>query len=95
MAEGFGLGRGVMELCGALSGAFMLAGVKGSAGVEAPGTTKAQTYQTTREMANAFKEKNGTYLCRELKGVTDGNVRRSCPGCIEDACALVEEMLGL
>lgn len=95
MAEGFGLGMGVMELCGALSGAFMLAGVKGSAGVEAPGTTKAQTYQTTREMANAFKEKNGTYLCRELKGVTDGNVRRSCPGCIEDACALVEKMLGL
>ena len=32
MAEGFGLGMGVMELCGALSGAFMLAGVKGSAG---------------------------------------------------------------
>ena len=44
-------------------------------------------------MANAFKEKNGTYLCCELKGVADGNVRRSCPGCIEDACALVEKML--
>ena len=89
MAEGFGLGMGVMDM----SGAFMLAGVKGSAGIEAPGTTKAQTYQQTREMANAFKEKNGTYLCRELKGVADGNVRRSCPGCIEDACALVEKML--
>lgn len=95
MAEGFGLGMGVMDMCGALSGAFMLAGVKGSAGIEAPGTTKAQTYQQTREMANAFKEKNGTYLCCELKGVADGNVRRSCPGCIEDACALVEKMLGL
>ena len=95
MAEGFGLGMGVMDMCGALSGAFMLAGVKGSAGIEAPGTTKAQTYQQTREMANAFKEKNGTYLCYELKGVADGNVRRSCPGCIEDACALAEKMLGL
>ena len=41
MAEGFGLGMGVMDMCGALSGAFMLAGVKGSAGIEAPGTTKA------------------------------------------------------
>ena len=89
MAEGFGLGMGVMDMCGALTG------VKGSAGIEAPGTTKAQTYQQTREMANAFKEKNGTYLCCELKGVADGNVRRSCPGCIEDACALVEKMLGL
>lgn len=93
MAEGFGLGMGVMDMCGALSGAFMLAGVKGSAGIKAPDTTKAQTYQQTREMANAFKEKNGTYLCCELKGVADGNVRRSCPGCIEDACALVEKML--
>ena len=54
MAEGFGLGMGVMDMCGALSGAFMLAGVKGSAGIEAPGTTKAQTYQQTREMAKAF-----------------------------------------
>ena len=33
MAEGFGLGMGVMDMCGALSGAFMLAGVKGSAGI--------------------------------------------------------------
>ena len=96
LASSFGGGVGGMrEMCGALSGAFMLAGVKGSAGIEAPGTTKAQTYQQTREMANAFKEKNGTYLCCELKGVADGNVRRSCPGCIEDACALVEKMLGL
>ena len=93
LAEGFGFGMGIMDMCGALSGAFMLAGVKGSAGIKAPGTTKAQTYQQTREMANAFKEKNGTYLCCELKGVADGNVRRSCPGCIEDACALVEKML--
>ena len=95
IAEGFGFGMGIMDMCGALSGAFMLAGVKGSAGIEAPGTTKAQPYQQTREMANAFKEKNGTYLCCELKGVADGNVRRSCPCCIEDACALVEKMLGL
>ena len=75
MAEGFGLGMGVMDMCGALSGAFMLAGVKGSAGIEAPGTTKAQTYQQTREMANAFKEKNGTYLSLRAQG----RRRRQCP----------------
>mgnify|MGYP005967984813 CR=1 FL=1 len=48
MAEGFGLGMGVMDMCGALSGAFMLAGVKGSAGIKAPGTTKAQPRQQAR-----------------------------------------------
>ena len=28
MAEGFGLGMGLMEVCGALTGGFLLAGVK-------------------------------------------------------------------
>ena len=93
MAEGFGLGMGLMEVCGALSGAFMLAGMRGSAGTAHPGETKGQTYKTTKALAAAFKEKNSTYLCRELKGVTDGTVRRSCPGCIEDACELIEKFL--
>ncbi|MDY3618823.1 C-GCAxxG-C-C family protein [Agathobaculum sp.] len=93
MAEGFGLGMGLMDTCGALTGAYMLAGLKGSAGLEAPGKTKAATYGINRELAKAFKEQNGTYICRELKGVGDGNVRRSCQGCIEDACRLVEKLL--
>lgn len=93
MAEGFGLGMGLMEVCGALSAAFMLTGVQGSKGTAYPGATKGQTYKTTKALAAAFKEKNGTYLCRELKGVTDGKVRRPCSGCIEDACNLIEEIL--
>ncbi len=93
MAEGFGLGMGLMEVCGALTGGFMLAGVKCSAGTDAPGTTKGQTYQLTRAMGQAFAKQNGTMLCRELKGVETGKVLRSCPDCIRDGCALVEEML--
>lgn len=93
MAEGFGLGMGMMEVCGALTGAFMLAGCKSSTGIEHPGETKAQTYKLAKTLAAAFKEKNESYLCRELKGVTDGRVRRSCPGCIADACELVETYL--
>lgn len=93
ISEGFGLGMGVMEVCGALSGAFMLAGLQGSGGVERAGETKAQTYQKTKQLAEAFRARNGTILCRELKGVADGQVRRSCPGCIEDACRLVAEFL--
>ncbi|HIX11493.1 MAG TPA: C-GCAxxG-C-C family protein [Candidatus Agathobaculum pullistercoris] len=93
MAEGFGLGMGMMDTCGALSAAFMLAGMQGSKGTEHPGETKAQTYKTTKMLAAAFREKNGTYLCRELKGIADGKMRRSCPGCIEDACSLIETAL--
>lgn len=93
MAEGFGLGMGVMEVCGALTGAFMLAGLKNSLGPAHPGETKAQTYRINKALAKAFLEKNGTYLCRELKGVADGNVRRSCPGCIADACEIIDQNL--
>ena len=93
MAEGFGLGMGMMDTCGALSAAFMLAGMQGSKGTEHPGETKSQTYKTTKMLAAAFREKNGTYLCRELKGIADGKMRRSCPGCIEDACSLIETAL--
>ena len=93
MAEVFGLGMGMMEVCGALTGGFMLAGVKCSAGTDAPGTTKGQTYRQTRAMGEAFAAKNGTMLCRELKGVSTGKVLRPCPDCIRDGCALVEEML--
>ena len=93
MAEGFGLGMGMMDTCGALSAAFMLAGMQGSKGTEHPGETKAQTYKTTKMLAAAFREKNGTYLCRELKGIADGKMRRSCRGCIEDACSLIETAL--
>ena len=84
---------GIMDMCGALTGAFMLAGCKQSGGTERPGETKAQTYQTTKAMAAAFQEKNGTYLCKELKGVADGNVRRSCPDCIRDACELIDQYI--
>ena len=58
MAEGFGLGMGLMEVCGALTGAFMLAGCKQSKGCSHPGETKAQTYKLTKALAAAFEEKN-------------------------------------
>lgn len=93
MAEGFGLGMGLMEVCGALTGGFLLAGVKCSAGTAAPGTTKGQTYRLTRAMGEAFAEQNGTMLCRELKGVGTSKVIRACPDCIRDGCALVEKIL--
>ena len=45
MSEAFGFGMGMMEVCGALTGGLMLAGLQNSAGVETPGSTKAATYK--------------------------------------------------
>ena len=93
IAEGFGLGMGMMEMCGALSGMMMIIGLQNSAGPDGEKLTKADTYRKVKEYVKKFQEQNGAYLCRELKGVETGKVLRSCPDCIRDAVALTEEYL--
>lgn len=91
MAEGFGLGMGSNDVCGAVTAMLMIASAKNSDGAtEAPKTKKA-TYEIMRELQNAFKEKNGSIYCRDLLGAPGKPKLRSCPGCIEDAAALLEE----
>lgn len=94
--EAFGLGMGGMEgTCGAVSGAVMLAGFKNSDGQLNDPKTKAETYKLSREIVRRFEEKNGSLICRDLKGIDTGTVLRTCPGCIEDAVEIVQEVLGL
>lgn len=94
--EGFGLGMGGMNgTCGAISGAVMLAGFKNSDGNIDNPATKASTYQLSKNILEKFAEKNQSTRCRDLKGIDTGNVLRSCPGCIEDAVEIVQEVLGL
>lgn len=93
--EGFGLGMGGMQgTCGALTGACYLAGLVASdPDAPAPGT-KRETYALSRELLEGFLRQNGSVTCRELKGVgTDHGPLRPCPGCIADACSLVETVL--
>ncbi|MBS5144417.1 MAG: C_GCAxxG_C_C family protein [Butyricicoccus pullicaecorum] len=93
MSEGFGLGMGMMEVCGALSGGLMLAGLKNSAGVDAPGATKGSTYKLNRTLGQAFQESTGSVLCHELKGRDTGTPLCSCDVCIQHGAQLVEEYL--
>ena len=80
MTEGYGLGMGCMEgICGAVSGAAALAGMKNSLGCENPISKKA-TYQLSGEILKRFREKNGSVICRELKVVDTGKALRSCSG---------------
>ena len=96
ISEGFGFGAGCGEgICGALSGAIMLAGLKNSDGnLEAPGT-KASTYKIAKEMKEKFVAKTGGLICKDLKGLDGGKVLCSCPDCIGYAVEVVEEVLGL
>ena len=94
--EGFGAGMGGMQCtCGAVSGACMGAGLlKSSRNTEEP-VTKGGTYRITKEIAQAFKEKNGSVICKDLKGIETKKVLRSCDGCIEDAAKILEQVMGL
>lgn len=94
MTEGFGAGMGGMtETCGAISGAVVALGVANSHGMEDP-TSKGGTYKLSKDLVARFAAKNGTTVCRELKGVgsADGP-RRSCAGCIDDAVDLAVDIL--
>ena len=94
--EGFGAGMGGMQCtCGAVSGACMVAGLlKSSRNTEEP-VTKGGTYRITKEIAQAFKEKNGSVICKDLKGIETKKVLRSSDGCIEDAAKILEQVMGL
>ena len=84
----------IAEGFGALSGMMMVIGLAGSVGDLKKGMpTKGSTYKQVKEQVQKFKEKNGSYLCCELKGVETGKVLCSCPQCIMDAVALTEEYL--
>ena len=92
--EALGAGMGGMEgTCGAVSGAVFLAGLKNSCGDLEKPVSKGKTYQFSRAITAKFREKNGSLVCRDLKGIETGTPLRSCEGCILDAAALVEELL--
>lgn len=81
--------------CGALSGAVMAAGLINSDGNLDSPATKADTYRLSRELTTSFREKCGSTVCRELKGIDTGKVLCSCQDCIRNAVEAAQEVLGL
>jgi C_GCAxxG_C_C family probable redox protein len=64
---GFGGGVGRMrEVCGVISGMAMLAGLK--LGSTSPDDTegKKRTYETIQKMADEYKKRFGSIICRDL-----------------------------
>lgn len=71
LASSFGGGMGrLREVCGALSGIFMTAGIL--YGYDSPHDKDAKTehYKRIQDLAEAFKSKTGSLVCRELLGLS-------------------------
>ena len=68
--ESFGGGMGTGDgVCGALSGGLLIAGLKNSSGNLDSPKTKASTMKISKAMLTSFRDKCGSIICRELKGV--------------------------
>ncbi len=107
MASSFGGGMGrLREVCGAVSGMFMIAGLL--CGYDGPetGEVKAEHYARIQELAKKFEEKHGTIVCREMLGLSvrhDAPVpeartkeyyqKRPCAEIIGDAAEILEDFL--
>lgn len=82
----YGAGMGCMEgTCGALTGAAMVVGLINK--------EKAPAMAEMKKIMTAFKAKNGSTICRELKGIGTGKPLRDCPGCVADAAGLLFDEL--
>jgi C_GCAxxG_C_C family probable redox protein len=66
---GGGMGR-LREVCGAVSGMFMVVGMK--YGYTDPFDKKAKTehYKLIQDLAKQFEKENGSIICRELLGLS-------------------------
>lgn len=68
---GGGMGR-LREVCGAVTGMFMVAGMKYGYTDPRDHISKSNHYKRIQELAKDFEESNHSYICRELLGLVQG-----------------------
>lgn len=108
ISEPFGGGMGRMrEVCGTVTGMFMVIGLAMGNDNSKDNTTKKNIYKSVQELAAKFKEDNGSIICRELLGLQKANKesyvpsertteyykKRPCPELCKYAADILEEYL--
>jgi len=107
VSAGFGGGMGRMgQTCGAVTGAYMVIGLKHGAVAGQDQEAKQKTCRLVREFTEKFTARNGSVVCRDLLGCDistpegfEEMKRRGlhgtvCVKMVRDACELLDEMLG-
>ena len=67
------------EVCGALTGAFMVAGLSLGYANPTDKDAKAEHYRLIQAMAEEFKKENGSIICRELLGLSNSEKQSHIP----------------
>ena len=65
---GAGIGR-MREVCGTVSGAALVAGLAVPCDNPNDTTSKARCYALVQQVADRFRQENGSIICRELLGI--------------------------
>ena len=106
-ASSFGGGMGrLREVCGSVSGIFMIAGLLYGYDGPETGEIKADHYARIQELAHRFEEKHGTIICREMLGLSvrhdvptpeartnEYYKKRPCVEIIGDAAEILEQYI--
>ena len=107
LACGFGGGMRMGQVCGAVTGAFMVIGLKHGQTEAVDKESKERTYRLVKEFAEKFTLRNSSIICRELLGcdistpegiktATEKDLFNSfCPKMVQDAAEILEEMLSV
>ena len=108
ISEPFGGGMGRMrEVCGTVTGMFMVIGLAMGNDNSKDNTTKKNVYKSVQELAEKFKQDNGSIICRELLGLQKANKesyvpsertteyykKRPCPELCKYAADILEDYL--
>lgn len=107
MASSFGGGMGrLREVCGSVSGMFMIAGLLYGYDGPETGQVKADHYARIQELARRFEEKHGSIVCREMLGLSvhhdvpvpeartsEYYKKRPCTEIIGDAAEILEQYI--
>ena len=96
---------GMAETCGAVTGAFMVIGLKYGKIKPEDEESKRRAYALVKEFVKKFKAKNSSIVCKELLGCDistsqgmqefkDKNfINLVCPKYVENAVEILEEIL--
>ncbi len=107
VASSFGGGMGrLREVCGAVSGMFMVAGMLYGYTDPKANAEKMEHYKRIQELAAAFQKENGSIVCRELLGLTEKKSeptpekrtteyyqKRPCPEMVKMAAEIIEQYI--
>ncbi len=106
ISSGFGGGMGRSgRTCGAVTGAYMVIGLKNGMGINKDTEAKNNTYKIISEFSNLFQEKNDSMMCKEILGcdiaTPEGKayfaqnelLEKKCFQCVKSAAEILEEIL--